>query len=95
MTEQISKFGGSMWDTLFILVQDKDGDFILDFINRLPCEKCKKDFLKKIDIINLQNLDKEQLYIVLWKIRTRIDPKYATKKNINDLKDYLRYLQLL
>ena len=95
MTEQIKKFGGNMWDILFILLKDNDGDFILEFVNRIPCEECKIHFLNKIKNINLQNLDREKLYIVLWKIRTRIDPKYGDKNTMKDLKNYLSYLQLI
>lgn len=95
MKEQIKKFGGNMWDTLFILIKDNDGEFILEFVNRIPCEECKYHFLQKIKGINLQNLDKEKLYIVLWKIRTRIDPKYQNKNTMTDLKEYLKYLQLI
>ena len=39
--------GGKMWDTLFLLVRDNDNEFILEFIDRLPCDDCKKIFLKK------------------------------------------------
>ena len=95
MKEQIKKFGGIMWDTLFILIKDNDAEFILEFVNRIPCEECKFHFFKKIKAINLQNLDKEKLYIVLWKIRTRIDPKYQNKNTMTDLKEYLKYLQLI
>ena len=45
MSNEISKkFGGAWWDTLFLFVQDNDGDFILDFTSRIPCDDCKKTF---------------------------------------------------
>ena len=44
------KFGGAWWDTLFILIKDDDEDFIMDFIERLPCKICRDNFYHKIKV---------------------------------------------
>ena len=86
--EIMYKNGGKIWDTLFILLKDNDSDFVLDIIDRLPCEKCKKNALNKISDYNLENKTKEELYEILWKFRGDIHPKYKDKP----LKEYLDYL---
>jgi len=85
-----------MWDTLFILVRDYDDLFIFEFGDRIPCEKCKNDFLSKIKQVKFHELNKEQIYMSLWKIRCKIDcKKYGDKNNLTELKKYLTYLKLL
>ena len=94
--EQMVQFGGSMWDTLFILVRDYDDTFINDFGNRIPCETCKNDFLSKVKRVKFNELKKDQIYICLWKIRCKIDcKKYGDKNNLTELKNYLKFLKLL
>tara|TARA_R110000868_G_scaffold132225_2_gene342862 strand:+ start:476 stop:772 length:297 start_codon:yes stop_codon:yes gene_type:complete len=87
------KFGGCFWDTLFILVQDNDEDFILELIMRLPCHSCYKGFLrasKKYDL----NCNKEECMRKLWSIRCNIDEKYKDFDNDKKYNEYLVFLLL-
>jgi len=89
----MEKFGGSMWDTLFLLVNDKDNnDFIFDFVNRLPCEKCINNFNKCIRKNNISfNNDKNDTYKKLWFLRCEMNvSKY--KNTDEELNNYLKYL---
>ncbi len=91
-SEIVKKFGGSWWDTLFILIKDKDSEFILDFVDRLPCDICRKHFLEESFKYNF-NQSKEELYKILWKIRCKIDKKkYGEMMDNNFLQDYLKFL---
>tara|TARA_E500000318_G_C3428335_1_gene160107 strand:- start:289 stop:579 length:291 start_codon:yes stop_codon:yes gene_type:complete len=91
----MEKFGGSMWDTLFLLVKDNDSDFIFDFVNRLPCEKCINNFNKCIRKNNISfHEDKNEIYKKLWTMRCKMnEAKY--KDNLLDLNEYLKYLCIL
>lgn len=90
--QKMEKFGGIMWDTLFLLVQDNDEDFILSFVERLPCSNCPINFKKKMrkHSITLNNLSKEETYKKLWHLRCLMNPKY--KNNSEDLNNYLKFL---
>ena len=91
----IHRFGGAWWDTLFILIKDNDQEFILDFVDRMPCDYCRQHFLKEAFNYNF-NQKKEELYKILWKIRCNIDKeKYGEKKEEKYLKEYLRFLYLI
>ena len=87
--------GGKIWDTLFLLVRDNDNEFILKFVDRLPCDDCKKNFLKKIKRKNINfNVSKNECYRLLWDIRCNIHVKYFDKNNDEELEKYLKYLML-
>ncbi len=89
------KFGGAWWDTLFILVKDNDEDFILSFVERLPCEICRHNFYHKICVKKISfKCKKEDIWRHLWSMRCMMDPKYKDKNNEENLKDYLKFLLL-
>jgi len=92
--EQMNKFGGAMWDTLFLLVQDHDNEFILNFVERLPCNTCAINFYKVLrkKNISLNDLSKEETYKKLWKLRCLMNPKYKDKDNSEELNNYLKFL---
>jgi len=92
--EQMKTFGGIFWDTLFILLRDNDDDFIINFVNRLPCEICKKEFFRISKKYNM-NCKKEECYEVLWAIRCKIDKKYRDSKTKEKLNEYLKYLKIV
>ncbi len=87
------KFGGSFWDTLFILIDDNDSDFILEFVKRLPCHSCYKGFLRECKKFDL-NCDKETCMRKLWSIRCIVDEKYKNYDNEEKFNNYLVYLLL-
>jgi hypothetical protein len=91
---KMEKFGGAMWDTLFLLVNDNDNDFIYDFINRLPCEKCINNFNKCIRKNKISfDCDKNEIYKKLWTMRCKMnEAKYID--NDEKLNDYLKYLYI-
>tara|TARA_Y100000004_G_C8666135_1_gene307292 strand:- start:269 stop:550 length:282 start_codon:yes stop_codon:yes gene_type:complete len=92
----MEKFGGSMWDTLFLMITENDNsDFIFDFVNRLPCEKCINNFNKCIKRNNISfNGDKNDTYKKLWLLRCKMnESKYKnTEENLNN---YLKFLLIL
>ena len=59
----IHRFGGAWWDTLFMFIKDNDQEFILDFVDRMPCDYCRQHFLKEAFNYNF-NQKKEELYKV-------------------------------
>jgi len=89
-----SKFGGCFWDTLNIFVGDNDNKFILDFINRLPCDDCKRRFLKslKYNKYDFSNKNKNEIRRTLWSIRCDQDPKYKDKDTTEDFNSYMKFL---
>ncbi len=89
------KFGGAWWDTLFILIKDDDEDFIMDFIERLPCKICRDNFYHKIKVKRINfKCKKEEIWVRLWSLRCMMDEKYKNKNNEEYLKDYLKFLLL-
>lgn len=93
--EQMKKFGGAFWDTLFIFVKDKDVEFINDFIDRLPCDACLKRC--KDDIVKHKiyyDGNKDEIYKSLWTLRCIQDP-LKWKDTPEALEDYLKYLLIL
>ena len=96
MSNEISKkFGGAWWDTLFLFVQDNDGDFILDFTSRIPCDDCKKTFHQFTKRKDLNLFTKEDLRRILWTTRCKMDPKYKDMDNEASYYDYLRFLLII
>ena len=96
MSNEISnKFGGAWWDTLFLFVQDNDGDFILDFTSRIPCQDCKKTFHQFTKRKDLNKYNKEELRRILWTTRCKMDPKYKDMDNEVSYNDYLMFLTLV
>ena len=89
-----NKFGGAWWDTLNILVQDEDQDFILEFVNRLPCNQCKRKFNRLLNKYNF-NVKKIDILKQLWEIRCIMDPKYVDKNTDEYFNSYLKFLLLL
>ena len=87
----MKKFGGSMWDTLFLLVKDNDEQFIRNYIERLPCESCSKGFLEYMKKYDL-NCSRSECYKKIWTIRCKIDKKYRSMNTEEDLSSYLKYL---
>ncbi len=91
----MKKFGGAFWDTLFILLKDNDEDFILDFVNRLPCRMCKNSFYRKLKRTKFTfDCDKQEALRKLWTMRCMIDDKYKNDDNDEKFVEYLKYLQL-
>tara|TARA_R110000823_G_scaffold161009_2_gene292544 strand:+ start:1172 stop:1447 length:276 start_codon:yes stop_codon:yes gene_type:complete len=84
----IRTHGGAMWDTLFILLKDNDKDFIVNFIQRLPCKDCIDKTMDELNKHNLDNKSKEELYKILWDLRSDLHNKYKDKT----LDHYLNYL---
>lgn len=91
-TEDISKLmykhGGKFWDTLFILIDDNDKNFIYDFANRIPCNDCKYDFIRILKEKDLDNKSRDQLIKILWDCRGELHGKYKEKS----LQSYMDYL---
>jgi len=93
--DQMKKFGGAFWDTLFILLKDNDEDFILDFVNRLPCRICINSFNRKLKRTKFRfDCDKQEALRKLWTMRCMIDDKYKNDDNDDKFVEYLKYLQL-
>ena len=89
-----NKFGGAWWDTLFIFVKDNDKDFIYEFVERIPCDDCKKNFHNHFNNYDF-NVNKHEIRKILWEIRCKIHVvKYGEKNNDEDLNKYLEYLLL-
>lgn len=87
--------GGKLWDSLFILVKDNDKDFIIDYINRLPCDFCIKDTHEKLNKLNLDfdNKSINETRRLLWTLRCNLIKKYNdTDEDFNNYLDYLRLI---
>jgi len=88
------KFGGCFWDTLNIFVKDNDSDFILDYVNRLPCDDCKRRFFKslKYNKYDFSKMKSNEIRKTLWRIRCNQDPKYKDKDTTEDFNNYMKFL---
>ena len=89
-----TKFGGAFWDTLNLFIQDNDCDFIFEFVNRLPCDDCKRRFFRciKYKSYNFNNKNKNEIRRLLWSIRCDQDPKYKDKDTTEDFNNYMKFL---
>lgn len=87
--------GGKFWDTLFILVKENDKEFIINYINRLPCKTCINDSILKIDRLNLDFVNKSvnETRRLLWTLRCNLIKRY--KDTDEDFNNYLEYLRLI
>ena len=94
--ERQTKFGGAMWDVMTLLMDGDDEEFIVDFVNRMPCKYCIGPFFKKKKELNIEfNKDVETNRRNLWKIRCPLNiVNYETKWKDTD-EDYEKYLKFL
>ena len=84
--------GGKIWDALFLLIKDDDEDFILNIINRMPCEFCVRHTNNciKDNNINFKG-NKEDIFKSLWTLRCLLHPHKYINNDV-ELKKYLNYL---
>ena len=86
--------GGSMWDTLFIMVKDNDEDFIMEFIKRTPCIMCMNHALKKIEKhYDFKEKSIDETRRLLWSLRCSLIGKY--KDDDESFNRYIDYLNIV